>query len=122
MSDQSLLASKVRTRWVLSRRSRNTTVINAYWHLRLGHCSLFPRSPVEQICDQRLLASKVRTPTSILDTLLVASCDQRLLASKVRTHGRHCSILGRKLVINAYWHLRLGHSDRSNLYPIIALL
>ncbi|VEP14473.1 hypothetical protein H1P_2670010 [Hyella patelloides LEGE 07179] len=66
-------------------------MINALWHLRLGH----------------LLLSESATPVA---------CDQRLMASKVRTQGEWYGRSDRRLVINALWHLRLGHSRACPIY------
>ncbi|VEP14471.1 hypothetical protein H1P_2670008 [Hyella patelloides LEGE 07179] len=38
-------------------------VINALWHLRLGHVFQLPYEPYLKLSDQRLMASKVRTQT-----------------------------------------------------------
>ena len=84
-------------------------MLNAYWHLRLGQKSEIPNANILEESAQRLLASKVRTVSARLEKPRDRVCAQRLLASKVRTERDRADISrASEVVLNAYWHLRLG--------------
>ena len=62
-------------------------MLNAYWHLRLEHCSALRRMLGEGWCAQRLLASKVGTREVVESAIACDVGAQRLLASKVGTRA-----------------------------------
>ncbi len=62
-SAQRLLASLVRTQLASALLSNDGVVLNAYWHLRLGHPKPSPSNLTRGELAQRLLASEVRTQT-----------------------------------------------------------